>query len=134
MINMETSEAPCSYIWHKYRPVILRLMVNAEDAAQQYVFSNHEFTRMFPKNRGSLAFVLYIHRSRALNNIKTSPLAQALLGILQQSATAVKLSQDSTYELSLDKHFVFHVRKTTVALEGDMSSDVPLDRQNSSEN
>jgi hypothetical protein len=115
-MNIETSQTqtPYGYIWHKYRPVILRLMVNAEDAPQQYVFAGHEFRKMFPKNRGSLAFLLYIHRSKAVNNIKTSPLANALLAILQQSKTAVKLTENSTYELMLDKKFVFHVRKNEV--------------------
>ncbi|HYC87055.1 MAG TPA: hypothetical protein VEB86_17600 [Chryseosolibacter sp.] len=119
---METLPTACSYIWHKYRPVILRLMVNAEDVPQQYVFSSHEFRRIFPKNRSSLAFILYMHRSKALNNIKASPLAQALLGILQQSNTAGKLTEDSTYELMLDECFVFHVRKNGVAIDKDLSS------------
>lgn len=131
---MEPSQTACSYIWHKYRPVILRLMVNAQYAAQQYVFSDHEFKRMFPKNRGSLAFILYIHRSKALNNIKTSPLALALLGILQQSGTAIKLCEDSTYELMLDEHFVFHVRKNSAAIDGDRYSEVTSDLQNYVEN
>lgn len=119
---IETSQTPYSYIWHKYRPVILRLMVNAEGTPQQYAFSDHEFKRMFPKNRSSLAFILYIHRSKALNNIKTSPLARALLGILQQSQTAVRLTEDSTYEFMLDEKFVFHVRKNEIVVEANVVS------------
>jgi hypothetical protein len=107
----ETSQTPYSYLWHKYRPVILRLMVTAEDGPQQYVFSDHEFKGIFPKNRSSLAFILYIHRTKALNNIKGSPLAHALLGVLKESKTAVRLTESSTYELMLDEKFIFHVRK-----------------------
>lgn len=122
MRNFETTQTPYSYIWHKYRPVILRLMVNAVDVPQQYVFSEHEFRRMFPKNRSSLAFILYIHRSKAVNNIKTSPLAHALLAVLQQSKTAEKLTEDSTYELLLDEKFVFHVRKNEIVDRADVTS------------
>ena len=121
-MNIETSQTPYSYIWHKYRPVILRLMVNAQDAPQQYVLSGHEFRRIFPKNRSSLAFILYIHRSKALNNIKTSPLAHALLEVLQQSKTADKLTEGSTYELMLDGKFIFHVRKNEIVDHSNVTS------------
>ena len=127
-INMETSQTACNSIWHKYRPVILRLMVNARDASQRYLFSNCDFKTVVPTSRSSLAFILYFHRSKALNNIKTSSLAQALLGILKQSKTAIRLSEDSTYELMLDEHFMFHVRKNSVplALDRDMTSVAPI--------
>lgn len=69
---------------------------------------------MLPKSRSSLAFILYLHRSKAVNNIKTSPLAHALLGVLRQSKTADRLTEDSTYELMLDEKFVFHVRKNEI--------------------
>lgn len=111
MRSFQTSETPYTHIWHKYRPVILRLMVNAADSPQHYVLSPHEFRQMFPKYQTSLAFILYIHRSKALNNIRTSDLAGALLKVLQQSETAMRLTHDSTYELLLDHNFVFHVRK-----------------------
>lgn len=122
MRNFETTQTPYTYIWHKYRPVILRLMVNAVNVPQQYVFSEHEFRRMFAKNRSSLAFILYIHRSKAVNNIKTSPLAHALLEVLQQSKTVEKLTEDSTYELLLDDKFVFHVRKNEIVDHADVTS------------
>jgi hypothetical protein len=110
---MNTSETPYIHIWNKYRPVILRLMVDACGTAQHYEFSSHEFTRVFPKNRAGLRFILYFHRSSALNNIKTSLLAKDLLGILRESHTAVKLGENSTYEFILDGNFVLHVRKNT---------------------
>lgn len=117
IMNILKSQTPYSYIWHKYRPVILRLMVNAHDGPQQYTFSEHEFRRIFPKNRSSLAFILYMHRSKAVNNIKTSLLAHALLGILKESKTAVSLTENSTFEFRLDENFVLHVRKNQVADE-----------------
>jgi len=109
---MEKASTPYSYIWHKYRPVILRLMVNASEAPQKYEFSDHEFKRIFPKNKTSLAFIIYVNKVKALNNIKSSPLAHALLEILQQSKTAISLTEHDTYELMLDRNFTFHVRKS----------------------
>jgi hypothetical protein len=114
---METLQTSYIHIWHKYRPVILRLMVNARETAQQYVFSGHEFKRVAPSYRGGLAFILYFHRSKALNNIKTSTLAKELLEILQQSQTAIKLAENSTFEFMLDRHFVFHVRKNDASVD-----------------
>ena len=123
---LETSRTPYSYVWHKYRPVILRLMINAEDAPQEYTFSDHEFRRIFPKNRSSLAFILYIHRSKAVNNIKASPLAHALLGILKESQTAIRLTENSTYELMLDEKFVLHVRKNELSDNKDAESSASV--------
>jgi hypothetical protein len=123
---MNTSDTPYSHIWNKYRPVILRLMVDAGGAAQQYEFSSHEFTRVFPKNRAGLKFILYFHRSHALNNIKTSPLAKDLLGVLKESQTAIKLGDSSTYEFILDRNFVFHVRKNNATSDHEVVSDVSV--------
>jgi hypothetical protein len=108
---MEVLHNPYRYIWHKYRPVILRLMVDAANCPQQYSFSDHEFTQIAPKNRTSLAFILYLHRLKALNNIKSSPLAHGLLEILKESQTAARLTQSSVFEFILDKHFVLHVER-----------------------
>lgn len=108
------SQSLYHHIWHKYRPAILKLMVDAKEDAQQYPFSDHEFKRVSPKNKGKLSFILYVHRSKALNNIKTSPLAIALLEVLQQSKTAAALTGDATYEFLLDDHFVLHIRRSAV--------------------
>jgi hypothetical protein len=86
-------------------------MVDAANCPQQYSFSNHEFTQIAPKNRTSLAFILYLHRLKALNNIKSSPLAHGLLEILKESQTAARLTQSSVFEFILDKHFVLHVER-----------------------
>lgn len=112
------SQTPYGHLWNKYRPVILRLMIDAHERPQRYVFSAHEFRRVFPKNRGSLAFILYLHRSKAINNIKTSLLAHSLVGILRESKTAVRLTESSTFELKLDENFIMHVRKSDVTDSG----------------
>jgi hypothetical protein len=120
-MNIETAQSRYCHLWHKYRPVILRLMIDAKDAPQHYALSNHEFRRIFPKNQSSLAFILYIHRSRAVNNIKTSPLAHALLQVLRDSKTAIKLTERSTFEFLLDEKFIIHVRKSEEAICRDIT-------------
>ena len=121
-MTIATTQAQYGYIWQKYRPVILRLMMNAGDVPQQYTFSEHDFRQVLPKNRKSLAFIVFIHRSKALNNIRTSPLAHALLEILRQSKTAVALTEHSTYEILLDEKFVLHVRKSENPDDKDVTS------------
>lgn len=113
-MQFELSNPEYTHIWHKYRPVILRMMVNASVGVQHYSFSPHEFRRIVPKGKGGVAFILYLRKSKALNNIRTSPLAHALLATLQQSKTAVELTADSTFELMLDNKFVMHIKKAGV--------------------
>ena len=110
-MRIESSSTEYNHIWHKYRPVILRMMIDANTEPQRYSFAHHEFLRTNPKSKSGMAFILYMHGSKALNNIRTSPLAHSLLSTLRQSKTAMALLEHSTYELMLDKKFVLHVTK-----------------------
>lgn len=122
-MKAETVHTPYSHIWNKYRPVILRLMVDSENGPQHYSFSDHEFTRVFPKKRDSLAFILFLHRSKALNNIKSSPLAQSLLAMLRESKTVERLTEDLTFEFMLDDKFLFHVRRNEALNDNDAAAN-----------
>ena len=113
-MRIESSSTEYNHIWHKYRPVILRMMIDANSGPQRYSFADHEFLRTNPKSKSAMAFILYMHGSKALNNIRTSPLAHSLLSTLRQSKTAMELTEHSTYELMLDKKFVLHVTKAGV--------------------
>ena len=107
-----------SFLWNKYRPVLLKLMIDAADSPQQYKFSSHEFKNANPKEKKGHSFLLYVHKSRSLTNIKTSQLAIDLLAMLKQSKTAVNLTESASYEFMLDKKFVLHVTKAvTQAVE-----------------
>lgn len=100
-----------TYVWSKYRPAILQLMLAAADSPQQYKFSSHEFRRVNPREKGGFSFTMQVFQSKALNSIRTSTMAQDLLDILQQSRKASELTEASTYEFNMDKHFVLHVTK-----------------------
>jgi len=106
---------PYSTLWNKYRPVILQLMSAAvENGPQQYKLFAHEFKAVGQKEKSGFSFVLEAANGKALNNIKTSTVAKNLLQVLQQSRRATELMSEAAYELSMDKHFVFHVtRKST---------------------
>jgi hypothetical protein len=127
-MQLETSNPEYTHIWHKYRPVILRMMIDADAGVQHYSFSRHEFRRIIKKGKENLAFILYLRKSKALNNIKTSQLAHALLSTLQQSKTAIELTADATFELMLDNRFVLHVKKAGVD-EGAVIVNDPNEKQ-----
>lgn len=98
-----------TFVWSKYRPAILKLMIAAADGPQQYKFSDHEFRRINPKEKGGYSFTLRAFQSRAMNDIRASAPAQDLLRILQQSEKASSLMNASIYEFILDKQFVLHI-------------------------
>jgi hypothetical protein len=100
-----------TYVWIKYRPALLRLMIAASDGPQEYKFADHEFRRLNPREKGGYSFTLDVFQGRSVNNIKNSPVAQDLLVILKQSRTALELTETSTYKFILDKKFVLHVVK-----------------------
>lgn len=98
-------------LWNKYRPVILKLMMDATKEPQHYKLFPHEFKAASEKERGGYTFLLEAFNGKAMNNIKASAVATDLLQVLQQSKTAVQLMSEATYELSLDKQFVLHVNR-----------------------
>ncbi|MEO1054193.1 MAG: hypothetical protein AAFX87_26375 [Bacteroidota bacterium] len=113
---IETLQPDRKYLrlWQKYRPVILKLMVTSADGPQQYNLSMHEFYDINTKKKSGYAFSLQVYKSKAVNNIKSSVIAQDLLYVLQNSKTAVELMEESTYEFELDKSFKFYVTRKDI--------------------
>lgn len=102
-----------TYLWNKYRPAILRLMIASSSSPQQYKFADHEFRRLNPKEKAGYTFTLEVSQGKSVNNIRTSPVAKDLLTILQQSRTALELTAASTYKFILDKKFVLHIARVS---------------------
>lgn len=100
-----------SYLWNKYRPAILKLMVDSANGPQQYKFSKHEFQNVTPKKPGGYSFNLCVFQGKAINDIKASSLAKDLLVILQQSRKASELLEASAYEFILDRDFLLHIKR-----------------------
>lgn len=110
------TEAPFrkfSPLWNKYRPVILKMMLDAANAPQAYKLSEYEFKAMDSKKKGSFRFQLALTASKATNNIKDSEAAQDLLSMLQMSPKASELMKMHSYEMELDRNFTFHVLQSS---------------------
>lgn len=97
-------------------------MLAASQEPQQYKLYGHEFKAMGQKVKSGYSFVLEAAKGKALNNIKGSIIAHDLLQILQQSTKAMQLMQDATYELSLDKNFVFKVSRKPPVVEEEIAA------------
>src|SRR5687768_3477152 len=102
-------------VWHKYRPAILKMMLDAAAEPQQYRLSGHEFRALNAKQKGGYNFTLQVSKGKAINNIKTSIVAQDLLEVLQLSKKATELIEEAPYEISMDKQFVLHINKIASA-------------------
>lgn len=100
-----------TYLWSKYRPVILQLMSASASEPQEYRLFPHEFQSLNPRQKGGYAFTLETFKGKALNDIRKSPVALDLLQTLQQSRRAVELMEEATFELSMDKNFILHVNR-----------------------
>jgi hypothetical protein len=106
-----SSSRTYSFVWQKYRPAILKMMIDSHESPQQYQFSKHEIKGINPNERGGHSFTLRVHKARSVNDIRSSPIAKDLLSVLQNSRKASELAEAATYEFKLDKHFVLHVMK-----------------------
>ncbi|HEY0740490.1 MAG TPA: hypothetical protein VGD40_03475 [Chryseosolibacter sp.] len=100
-------------VWNKYRPVILKMMIDSSNEEQTYQLSQHEFKALNPKQKGGFTFKLQVANGKAKNGLKDSILAQDLWDILQYSPKATELIADSEFEFAMDKNFVLHVQKLT---------------------
>ena len=98
-------------LWSKYRPAILRMMVDADREPQTYQLSNHEFKALKPKQKGGYAFELMVSGGKALNGLKDSEVAQDLWYILQISRRANEMISSTGYQFAMDKQFRLQISK-----------------------
>lgn len=107
-------------LWSKYRPAIIKLMMASESGPQQYRLFDHEFKALNAKER-NYSFELQAYQGKAVNNIKSSVVAQDLLNILNMSRKASELMSESHFTFMLDKQFVLHVSRP----ESDLAINQP---------
>jgi hypothetical protein len=98
-------------LWTKYKPAILKMMIDAESEPQAYQLSHHEFHAFNNGKKGTFTFSLEVSNGRAVNGLKNSPVAQDLWEILQLSRKATELISTAGFHFSMDKQFVLHVQK-----------------------
>jgi|GEM_PF-460131 len=104
-------------LWKKYKPVVLKLMIDAQNGPQTYPLSKHEFTDLAPKKNIVYSFKMDIFQSKPLVAIKTSLVAQDFMEMIRQSAKAIELMDTSTYHIELDKQFVLNISCTPATNE-----------------
>lgn len=93
-------------VWKKYRPVILKLMIDSlEGAAQSYQLSQHEFSDVNSRKSALLSFKLEAHKGRVLYPKEASVVTSDLLILLKQSAKAMELMDASVFTFVLDTQF-----------------------------
>lgn len=98
-------------VWQKYRPAILRMMLDSSNEPQTYRLSDHEFKGLNPRQKGGYSFCLTVNNSRAVSGLKDSAVAQDLLEVLKLSPKGSMLISDGSYEFNLDKGFILTVTK-----------------------
>jgi hypothetical protein len=97
-------------LWNKYRPSLLKMMMAASEAPQQYKFYSHEFKAMKATEK-SFSFALKVDNGRAVNPTKVPAIAKDLLTVLQYSKKATELMENQSYEFKLDRNFLLHVTR-----------------------
>jgi hypothetical protein len=103
-----TQDQVYASLWNKYRPSILKLMLGAAEAPQQYKFYNHEFKALKPTEK-TYSFELLVTGGKANNSSKLPLIAKDLLSVLQYSRKATELMAERSYSFKLDRNFIFHV-------------------------
>lgn len=122
MTNYPTTSHKYAYFWAKYRPALLKLMIDSAEGPQQYKFSSHE-VRSANTTQKVQTFMLKIHKGKAVNNVRESLIAKDLLWILQQPGKAMELSETFTYQFRLDGQFMLYVVRETDAVSVKTDSD-----------
>ncbi|MEM0940882.1 MAG: hypothetical protein AAF600_21335 [Bacteroidota bacterium] len=98
------------WIWEKYRPVILKLMIaSSKENPQEYQLSKHEFADTNNKRPSGYSFDLRINHGKRESDIKKSLTAQDLLYVLNSSEKAKELMENNLFEFKMDKSFVLSV-------------------------
>lgn len=98
-------------VWSKYRPAILKMMVDSGTQPQSYQLSAHEFKALAPKQKGGYSFSLHVSGSKAIKGLKDSIIAQDLWEILQLSPKASELIATGSFVFEMDKNFLLHINR-----------------------
>ena len=106
-----------SPFWHKYRPAVLRMMVDSAQEPQSYQLSVHEFKALNPRQKGGYSFCLVTNNGKAVSGIKGSDVARDLWDLLNLSPRGAELLSEGSYEFSMNKEFKLTISRVTVPAE-----------------
>lgn len=97
-------------LWNKYRPALLKMMINADKESQTYQLSVHEFKAFNNGKNTTFAFDFEISNGKA-TGLRESLVAQDLWEILRQSPKVNELMASASFRLSMNKQFVLNVQR-----------------------
>lgn len=109
--DLESLSTTYRGLWNKYKPAILKMMVDANEEIQSYQLSSHEFQAFNSQKRGPYSFTLQVAHGKVLSGMKDSVVAQGLWEILQLSRKASELISTSSYQFWMDKTFILRIQK-----------------------
>ena len=92
MNRLDTNTGKYVWIWEKYRPVILKLMIASSEGPQEYKLSKHEFIDSNNKRPTGYSFTMTTFQGKSEGGTKKSLTAQDLLKMLKYSEKAEKLT------------------------------------------
>lgn len=104
----KTFTSPYAPLWNKYRPAVLKMMVEAKNAPQTYQLFEHEVRAHAPKTK-NVKFTLRTQRSKSVTSLKDSVIASDLLHALNLSNKATELMEQQSYEFTLNRDYVLSV-------------------------
>lgn len=110
MIRAATYEGKYTHLWQKYKPMILKLMVEADKGPQLYQFQRHEFADLNNQKPTGYSFKLEVFKNQKQNKL-TSNVAIDLLSILQSSSKSEELTHENKYLFKLDSKFSLEISR-----------------------
>lgn len=114
-MNFESSFRKYAPFWSKYRPAILKMMVQANlNESQQYQFMKHELMAIEQKPKGGFNFRLVVSMNKPTRDSSDSELAKDLLNMLRLSQTGLALMSNNQYEIVLDKAQVLRISRQSI--------------------
>lgn len=103
-----TITPPYGPLWKKYRPVLVKMMLDAKNGPQQYRLFEHEIRLIVPIAKNP-AFTLRAKQGKAISGTKDSLMARDLLITLQSSPKAVELMETAAYDFTLKRDYTLHI-------------------------
>lgn len=104
MIRTPDYSGKYANLWQKYRPMLLKLMVDAQECPQSYQFQKHEFADLNSQKSTGYSFKMEVFKNEKKNKVNSS-VASDLLNILQSSAKSDELTSDNVYQFKMDNKF-----------------------------
>lgn len=99
---------PYGPLWKKYRPVLIKLMLEAKNGPQEYKLFEHEVRSIVSVSKNP-AFTMRVTDGRIVSGTKGSVMGRDLLQTLQSSAKALELLQTSTFEFTVKRDYTLGV-------------------------